>query len=320
MEIPTHGWDRPHAKRDTPLCKTGMLDIQKLLQRRDMLRKEKKFSEADEIRHTLVSLGYTIEDSTQMSNAVERQTERIQSPKHYLALFGSGETSSIGRSVYDYVLSRLKNNSIRISIITSPAGFQPNVQTVHEEIAEFIHTRLKNYHPNVSIIYANTKSQANDPAIVGLLDGSDIIFMGPGSPTYAATVLEGSLLVTKIVQLVESGSSLFLSSAAVLAFSRFVLPVYEIFKVGEPLHWKKGLDLLSKISDETTCIPHWNNTEGMPKLDTSCCFMGEARFTKLKALLPSQEPLTGIDEQTAMIIDLHTKEKICIGKGHEHTL
>ena len=94
-----------------------------------------------------------------------------------------------------------------------------------------------------------------------------------------------------------------------------VLPVYEIYKAGLGLYWEKGLDLFSKYMEEATVIPHRNNREGGEKLDTSFCFMGKERFGRLVKLLPDGEKVTGIDEQTALIIDLKSKSRKVMGKG-----
>jgi hypothetical protein len=51
-------------------------------------------------------------------------------------------------------------------------------------------------------------------------------------------------------------------------------------------------------------IPHWNNQEGGEELDTSRCFMGQQRFARLMEMLPAGLTVLGIDEKTALIMDL----------------
>jgi cyanophycinase-like exopeptidase len=301
--------------------KINKVFIQELINNRDKFRKQGKFREADEIRKKIKLLGYDIRDEineTKMT-LMKSNTDKAYT-KQFLVLFGSGEMSSVGRSTFDHVLKEINKKSVKISIITTPAGFQPNVVTVHEEISDFINRGLRNYHPNVSILYANDFNKANNPSITGKLDGSDIIFMGPGSPTYTVRHLKNTLLLEKIIQSLKNKTSLILSSAAVIAFSRFTLPVYEIYKVGSQLYWEKGLDLFSTFIHETSFIPHCNNKEGMPKTDTSYCYMGKDRFTKLRSLLPPDEQIVGIDEQTAYVIDLISRRRLIIGKGNIHHL
>jgi hypothetical protein len=93
------------------------------------------------------------------------------------------------------------------------------------------------------------------------------------------------------------------------------LPVYEFYKVGEDLHWKSGLDFFGPYGLSVIFIPHWNNNEGGEWLDTSRCFMGEERFTRLLALLPSGQTVVGIDEHTALLLDLDAGRGWVIGRG-----
>ncbi|MCH8986828.1 hypothetical protein IIA94_01525 [Patescibacteria group bacterium] len=119
----------------------------------------------------------------------------------------------------------------------------------------------------------------------------------------------------KILERVRDGASLAIASAATAAFSRHCLPVYEIFKVGEELHWIDGLETYGEFLEPMTIIPHFNNTEGGTKLDTSRCWMGVDRFEKLLTMLPKGEKVLGIDEHTTITFDLDSKECIVFGKG-----
>ncbi len=71
---------------------------------------------------------------------------------------------------------------------------------------------------------------------------ADLIFMGPGSPSYAIRQLRDSLAWYYLIARHRLGAVLALASAATVAFSACALPVYEIYKVGEDLHWIEGLD------------------------------------------------------------------------------
>ncbi|MBW2573694.1 MAG: hypothetical protein JRE61_15570, partial [Deltaproteobacteria bacterium] len=82
--------------------------------------------------------------------------------------------------------------------------------------------------------------------------------------------------------------------------------VYEIYKVGQEIHWIDGLDILAPFGFNLVIVPHWNNAEGGTH-DTRFCFMGESRFRKLEALLPEDTTILGVDEHTACIIDLHAQ-------------
>ena len=118
----------------------------------------------------------------------------------------------------------------------------------------------------------------------------------------------------------KSGASLILASAATIAFSHFALPVYEIYKVGEDLHWADGLDFYDAVWQRATIIPHFNNNEGGADLDTSHCYIGKDRFDKLRPELPANEWVLGIDEHTAFVVDLFSQKATIKGKGSARTI
>lgn len=93
------------------------------------------------------------------------------------------------------------------------------------------------------------------------------------------------------------------------------MPVYEIYKVGEDVHWQDGLDFFKPYGLSLAIIPHWNNAEGGAELDTGRCFMGETRFGELMARLPSEATVIGIDEHTALVMDFETAQGNVLGRG-----
>ena len=58
------------------------------------------------------------------------------------------------------------------------------------------------------------------------------------------------------------GVALSLSSAAVLSINALTLLVYEVSKVGDDLHWAKGLDFFGNHGLIIAFISHWNNKDG----------------------------------------------------------
>ncbi len=275
-------------------------EIELLSKKREELRLKGKYKEADKIRNSIENKGYSVKD---VEGKTIIETPHLTKQNSIIAVFGSGETTSVGRKTHDFILSKIGKSGVKISIISTPAGFQPNVKTVHEEIADFFQKHLSNFHPDINIVYANNKEDSNDKKIVEQINHSDYIFIGPGSPTYAITHLKDSLLLKNIIEKVKSGTSLGVASAAAIAFSSLSLPVYEIYKVGTPLFWEKGLNTLSELlnTPKLSIIPHFNNNEGGVKNDTSFCFMGRSRFKNLIEIAPIEEEFLGIDENTAAV-------------------
>jgi len=234
-----------------------------------------------------------------------------------VVLFGSGETSPSGQKLFDIILRQLPV-SPRIALLETPAGFELNSAQVIGRVVNFIQHHLKNYSPQQVVIPARQRGTAfspDDAEIAAPILEADLIFMGPGSPTYAVRQLKESITWQYILASHRLGAHLAFSSAATLAISEYVLPVYEIFKVGEELHWKNGLNLFGLFGSSLVFIPHWNNHEGGVELDTSRCFIGMTRFEKLMDILPAEITVIGIDENTGLVIDPVSGVCQVIGSG-----
>jgi hypothetical protein len=296
------------------------VEVLALFQERETARSTKDFVASDRLRGEMKKLGYLVNDKPNETKILKIGDEGIAPAKNFLLLFGSGEIAPSSVDIYRQTFLALNKRHLKISLITAPAGFQPNVEHVYGEIKDFLLTSFPDFHLSVNIIFANTAGDAMKSEIVEQLDGSDVIFMGPGSPTYAVKHLNGTPLLSKIIELVKQGSTLVLASAATIACSRYALPVYEIFKVGEKLHWDNGLNLYKEIWQEATVLPHFNNKEGGADLDTSYCFVGQGRAERLLSMLPSKAKVIGIDEHTALIIDLSNQKESIRGKGIITTL
>ncbi len=234
-----------------------------------------------------------------------------------VVLLGSGETSPSGGQVFESVVRRLAAPP-RVAILETPAGFELNSPLVASRVADFLRRRLQNYQPEITLVPArkrNTPFSPDDPALLQPLLQADLVFAGPGSPTYAVRHLRDSRAWHMLMARHRLGATLVFASAATTAVGAQVLPVYEIYKVGEEPHWRPGLDFFGAYGLSLVFIPHWNNAEGGAELDTSRCFMGEVRFAELMALLPEHITVVGIDEHSALVIDFETAECQVMGLG-----
>lgn len=228
-----------------------------------------------------------------------------------LALLGSGETSSQGRKIHDYLMSAIGVVPVRAALVETPAGFQPNAHSVYRKIGAFMQKSLQNYRPQVEYVQAHRKVNTLDavrsasPASDRPLLDAHYIFSGPGSPTYAARNLQATPTLDLLVDAYRRGATLVLSSAAAIAAGSSVMRVYEIFKAGADLGWDNGLHLLPLLGlgIDPAIVTHWNNAEGGADLDTTRCYMGQARFDRLVEMLPSAGSILGIDEHTACILE-----------------
>jgi hypothetical protein len=236
-------------------------------------------------------------------------------PIGQIAFLGSGETSLAGGRIFE-TLARSLPEGLKIALLETPAGFELNSAQVTGRVAEFMQSRLQNYKPQIDVIPARkrgTDFSPNDPEILKPLLSADMIFMGPGSPTYAIRQLQDSLAWDILRARHRLGATLVFASAATISVGAWALPVYEIFKVGQDVFSTPGLNLFADFGVTLSFIPHWNNAEGGIDLDTSRCFVGLERFNQWCETLPTENATLGLDEHTGIIIDFQKMECQVLG-------
>jgi len=222
-----------------------------------------------------------------------------------IALLGSGETSLAGGRIFETIAQTLPQ-PLRIAVLETTAGFELNSPQVAGRVVDFLKTRLQNFNPQIDVIPARkrgTPFSPDDPQLLQQLLQANLIFMGPGSPTYAVRQLRDSLAWDLVRARHRLGAALVFASAAVIAVGACALPVYEIYKVGEEVSVVPGLDFFTDFNVPLSFIPHWNNTDGGADVDTSRCFVGIERFNQWCAMLPPGQTTVGLDEHTGVIID-----------------
>ncbi len=225
-----------------------------------------------------------------------------------IAFLGSGETSLAGGRIFESLAKKI-NGPLRIALLETPAGFELNSTQVVGRVGDFMKTRLQNYKPVVDVVPARKKDTAfspDDPAIIKPLLYANMIFMGPGSPTYAIRQLKDTLAWDVIRARHRLGATLIFASAATISVGAHALPVYEIYKVGQDVHVVDGLNFFADFGLHVSFIPHWNNAEGGVDLDTSRCFVGMDRFNEWCNLVPSENITLGLDEHTGIIMDFES--------------
>jgi len=234
-----------------------------------------------------------------------------------VVLLSSGETAPSGRRVMEWLLNQWPP-SVRIALLETPAGFQPNSELVAEKVADFVRHHLQNHQPQVDVVPARklgTAFSPDDAEIVAPLRQADIIYAGAGSPTYAVRQLINTLTWRTLLARHRQGAGVVFASATTIAASAQALPVYEIYKVGEDLHWMPGLDFFGAYGLPLALVGHWDNKEGGADLDTSRGFVGQARFEEMRAKLPPEVKVVGIDEHTALIVDFEASMCHVMGLG-----
>lgn len=237
----------------------------------------------------------------------------MSSRRGTIALLGSGELTSTMVEVHKELLRSVAGSG-RAVFLDTPAGFQLNADDLAQRAVRYFHDRVR--HPmGIASFKSRTALSAYEAEkTFHTLREADYILIGPGSPTYAVSQWLDTHIPEIFIQCIENGGCLVAASAAALTVGRFTLPVYEIYKVGQDLHWVEGLHLLEHFGLPLVVIPHWNNAEGGTH-DTRFCYMGEPRFRVLEGLLPGDVSILGLDEHTACLLDLAAGEARVKGIG-----
>lgn len=230
-----------------------------------------------------------------------------------LTIMGSGEIAPTMVGTHRMLAAKLPKHA-RATMLDTPYGFQENAAELATKAVEYFATSI-----NMTLDVAGLTEMVGGDALaiekgLQLVDAAQYIFAGPGSPSYALRQWSGTPLAGLLVKKLQTGGIVTFASAAALTLGRFTLPVYEIYKAGEPPRWLDGLDILSEIGINAAVIPHYNNTEGGHH-DTRFCYMGERRLSALEREFPSNVYVLGIDEHTGVVLDIDADTATVVGKG-----
>jgi hypothetical protein len=111
------------------------------------------------------------------------------------------------------------------------------------------------------------------------------------------------------------GGTLVFGSAAACTLGSHAIPVYEIYKAGADPYWEPALDLLRSLTGlGAAVVPHYDNAEG-GRYDTRYCYLGEERLALMERRLPDDVGVLGVDEHTALVIDLTRRTARVAGSG-----
>jgi len=203
-------------------------------------------------------------------------------------------------------------SSVRCAIVDTPYRFQSNADSLSDGLLDFFGRRLGMDAALAS--FAVHDDVVAREAAYARIRGSQFVFSGPGSPSYAIRQWQDSEVPRLFADKLTGGGALVLASAAALTAGRVTLPVYEIYKGGSDPHWLDGLDVLAAVGINAAVVPHYDNSEGSGH-DTRYCFIGEARFRELEAQMPAGTFVLGIDEHTALVADLGNETATVHGRG-----
>jgi cyanophycinase-like exopeptidase len=229
-----------------------------------------------------------------------------------LVIMGSGETAPTmvkpHREIFKLVGDR------PAVLVDTPYGFQENADDISTRAVGYFAASVGRA---IDVVTWRTPPETGLPRERALaeLQEAGWLFAGPGSPTYALRQWVGTEFPDMLTTALARDAVVLFASAAALTLGSHTVPVYEIYKAGIEPHWVPGLDLVRRWTGlPAVVIPHFDNAEGGHH-DTRFCYLGERRLAALERELPDDAFVLGVDEHTAVLLDLGRRTASVIGNG-----
>ena len=231
-----------------------------------------------------------------------------------ITLVGAGELMAAMSSIHRSAIKRL-GKPPRAVFLDTAAGFETNVDAICEKAVEYYAHHLQSELRVASYRHRDVCTPAQVAAAVAAIRDANLIFAGPGSPTYAIRQWRDSPVWQAVVEGFEGGADLLFASAASISLGRYALPVYEVYKAGDDPFWADGLDLMSELGLSLAIVPHFDDNSGGDNYDSRFCYMGAKRFDALQERLPADVTILGIDAYTGICFDPSTRCASVSGQG-----
>jgi len=229
-----------------------------------------------------------------------------------LVIMGSGETAPTMIKPHRAIFERVGERPA--VLLDTPYGFQENADDISTRAVGYFAASVGRSVEVLSWRTAPPAGLARERALARLRDAG-WIFAGPGSPTYALRQWLDTPVPDLLLDALARGGVVVFASAAAVTLGSHAVPVYEIYKAGIDPLWVPGLDLVAKATGmPAVVIPHYDNAEGGHH-DTRYCYLGERRLSMMELELPEESLVLGVDEHTAVHIDLAAQTVTVAGNG-----
>ncbi len=229
-----------------------------------------------------------------------------------LVLMGSGETAPTMVRLHRRLFDELGAGTA--ALLDTPFGFQANADDLVEKTRAYFSDSVGR-EVTVASWRRRDAATVDQEKALAVLHSARWAFAGPGSPSYALRQWVGTPVPGALADVASGGGTLVLGSAAAVLAGSHAIPVYEIYKAGEDPCWLEGLDLMQTLAGlSAAVVPHYDNNEG-GHYDTRFCYLGQRRLETLEAELPEGTGVLGVDEHTAVVIDLVGRTAEVVGSG-----
>ena len=221
-----------------------------------------------------------------------------------LVVMGSGETAPTMVRVHREVFAACPPGPA--VMLDTPFAFQMNrAELVTKTRAYFAQSVGR----EVDVAaWSGTEGPAQEEKSLALLDRAAWAFAGPGSPTYALAAVArhprpgraGRRRAPRRHPRARQRGRRSPSAATRCRSTRST-------RSARTRSWVDGLDLLGELTGVAAAVvPHYDNKEGATH-DTRFCYLGEQRLAPLEATLPDEVGVLGVDEHTAMVVDVEAR-------------
>lgn len=229
-----------------------------------------------------------------------------------LVIMGSGENAPTMVKLHRTLMKELGDSTKYM--IDTPYGFQVNADDLGAKYQQYFDESVG---AKIELAQWRRKdaSKVEHERTLSQLQQASWVLAGPGSPSYALNQWTDTAIPAAFADLVRRGGTLVTGSAAAATIGVHAIPVYEIYKVGEDPYWLAGLNLLGDLLGiRAAVVPHFDNREG-GRHDTSCCYIGMHRLEILETQLHDGAGIIGVDEHTAVVIEVGTGAVSVHGAG-----
>jgi cyanophycinase-like exopeptidase len=229
-----------------------------------------------------------------------------------LVIMGSGETTPTMIKPHRTIFERVGDRPA--VVLDTPYGFQSNADDISSRAVGYFEASVGRAVEVLSWRRPPESELDRERAFAALRDAG-WVFAGPGSPTYTLRQWRDTPIPQLLADKLLRGGVVVFASAAALTLGSHTVPVYEIYKAGIEPHWAEGMDVVRKVTGRpAVVIPHYDNAEGGHH-DTRFCYLGEGRLAAMEAELPDDAFVLGVDEHTAVFLDLAAGNASVVGNG-----
>jgi cyanophycinase-like exopeptidase len=229
-----------------------------------------------------------------------------------LVIMGSGETAPTMVKPHRAIFERVGQRPA--VLLDTPYGFQSNADDISSRAVGYFSASVGRAVSVATWRRTPPAGLARERPLAAVREAG-WVFAGPGSPTYTLRQWRDTPMPGAIAGVLDRDGVVCFASAAALTLGSHAIPVYEIYKAGIDPYWDRGLNLVEQVTGlPAVVIPHYDNAEGGHH-DTRYCYLGEGRLSTMEQELPADSFVLGVDEHTAVLLDLGPRTATVVGNG-----